>query len=174
MFCILDGAIQLIEGAWVNWETLYCPNVYCRCYGKPFGLGLLVNNGTRYGQPQALCKAWGSSIALRTATAYYGLDADPAIFETAVRALAEGNSLRATGRMVQIDKDTVCAWLDRAAQHGRLVMLYLWSNLHMGASKTRWRGVESGAPGPTAHSPKPGEDVRDDRSRVHSSACPPL
>lgn len=129
MFCILDGAIQLIEGAWVNWETLYCPNVYCRCYGKPFGLGLLVNNGTSYGQPQALCKACGSSIALRTATAYYGLDADPAIFETAVRALAEGNSLRATGRIVQIDKDTVCAWLDRAAQHCRLVMLYLWSNL---------------------------------------------
>ncbi len=68
---------------------------------------------------------------MRTATAYYGLDADPAIFETAVRALAEGNSLRTTGRIVQIDKDTVCAWLDRAARHCRLVMLYLWSNLHV-------------------------------------------
>ncbi len=68
---------------------------------------------------------------MRTATAYYGLDADPAIFETAVRALAEGNSLRTTGRIVQIDKDTVCAWLDHAARHCRLVMLYLWSNLHV-------------------------------------------
>lgn len=68
---------------------------------------------------------------MRTATAYYGLDADPAIFETAVRALAEGNSLRATGRIVQIDKDTVCAWLDRAARHCRLVMLYWWSNLQV-------------------------------------------
>lgn len=115
----------------MNWETLYCPNVHCRCYGKPFGLGLLVKNGTSYGQPQALCKACGSRIALRTATAYYGLDADPAIFETAVRALAEGNSLRTTGRIVPIDKDTVCAWLDRAARHCRLVMLYLWSNLHV-------------------------------------------
>lgn len=28
---------------------------------------------------------------------------DPAIFETAVQALAEGNSLRATTRIVQID-----------------------------------------------------------------------
>jgi IS1 family transposase len=60
-----------------------------------------------------------------------GLEADSAVFETAVRALAEGNSLRATARIVQIDKDTASRWLDRAAQHCRLVMLYLWHNLHV-------------------------------------------
>src|ERR671923_1256138 len=49
----------------------------------------------------------------------------------AVRALAEGNSLRATARIVQIDKDTACDWLNRAAQHCRVVMLYLWRNLHV-------------------------------------------
>jgi IS1 family transposase len=63
---------------------------------------------------------------LHYGTASFGLDAAPAVFETAVRALAEGNSLRSTGRSVQIDKDTACAWLDRAAQHCRLVMLSLW------------------------------------------------
>jgi len=68
---------------------------------------------------------------LRYGTAYLGLDADPAIFETAVRALAEGNSLRATARIVQIDKDTACDGLDRAAQQARLVMLYLWRHLHV-------------------------------------------
>jgi len=61
---------------------------------------------------------------------YLDLHADPAIFETAVRALAEGNSIRATARIVQVDKDTACEWLDRAAQHCRLVMLYLWGDLH--------------------------------------------
>jgi len=64
-------------------------------------------------------------------TAYYGLDADPAIFETAVRALAEGNALRATARIVQVDKDTVCAWLHRVAYHCRTVMLYFWHDLHV-------------------------------------------
>lgn len=59
------------------------------------------------------------------------LEADPAIFETAVRALAEEISLRATARIVQIDKDTACDWLDRAAQHCLVVMLYLWRNLHI-------------------------------------------
>jgi transposase-like protein len=43
------------------------------------------------------------------------LHADPAIFEMAVRALAEGNSIRATARIVQVDKDAVCAWLGASA-----------------------------------------------------------
>jgi len=47
------------------------------------------------------------------------------------RSLAEGNSIRAAARIVQVDKDAVCEWLDRAAQHCRLVMLSLWRNLHV-------------------------------------------
>ena len=65
------------------------------------------------------------------ATAYYNLASDPLIFETAVRALAEGNSIRATGRILQVDKDTVCDWLNRAALQCRLVVLYLWNRLHV-------------------------------------------
>jgi len=38
-------------------------------------------------------------------TAYDGLDADRAIFESAVRTLAEGNVLGATARSVQGDED---------------------------------------------------------------------
>ena len=52
---------------------------------------------------------------LRYGTAYFELEADPAIFDIAIRALAEGNSLRSTARIVHSDKDTVGAWLDRAA-----------------------------------------------------------
>jgi len=115
----------------MDWESLYCPDRSCRYYGIPFHQGFMVKNGKSHGQPQALCKACGGSISLRYGTAYLGLEADPAIFETAVRALAEGNSLRATGRIVQVDKDTICDWLDRAGQHCRLVMLYLWRSLHV-------------------------------------------
>jgi IS1 family transposase/transposase-like protein len=115
----------------MNWETLYCPNRHCRYYGIPFYEGQMVKNGSSYGQQQGLCKACGSSVSVRYGTAYYDLEADPAIFEMAVRALAEGNSLRATARIVQIDKDTACDWLDRAAQHCRMVMLYLWRHLRV-------------------------------------------
>jgi len=113
----------------MDWETLYCPNYFCRYYGVPFHEGVLVKNGSSHHQKQALCRACGKSVSVRYGTAYWDLNADPTIFETAIRALAEGNSLRSTARIVQIDKDTAGEWLNRAAQHCRLVMLYLWRDL---------------------------------------------
>jgi IS1 family transposase len=68
-------------------------------------------------------------VSIRSGTAYWDLNADTTIFEFAVRALAEGNSLRSTARIVQIDKDTACDWWHRAATHCRLVMLSLWQDL---------------------------------------------
>ncbi len=70
-------------------------------------------------------------MALSYATAYYGLESDPALFETAVRALAEGNAIRATGRLVPIDKNTGGDWLNRAALHCRAVALSFWGHLHV-------------------------------------------
>ena len=64
-------------------------------------------------------------------TAYFDLHADPALFEFAIRALAEGNSIRSTARIVQIDKDTVCSWLSRAAHQCWKVTLYHWHELHV-------------------------------------------
>lgn len=88
-----------------------------------------MKNGSTRGQKQARCQACGRSVALTYGTAYFDLDAEPALFDTVIRALAEGNGLRATGRIVQIDKDTVADWLQRAAVHCRAVMLYLWDGL---------------------------------------------
>jgi hypothetical protein len=48
-------------------------------------------------------------VAWSYGTAYDRLKADRALFEMAVRALAEGNALRATARIVQVEKETVCA-----------------------------------------------------------------
>ncbi len=97
----------------MDWETLYCPNGRCEHYGKPFKTGRLARNGSSRGEPQARCRTCGSTVTLRDGKAYYGLEAEPVQFETALRALAEGHSLRATARIIGVDKDTVCAWLDR-------------------------------------------------------------
>jgi hypothetical protein len=56
------------------------------------------------------------------------LHTEPAVFEVAFRALAEGHALRSTARIVHVDKDTAGNWLDRAAYHCRQVLLYLWRN----------------------------------------------
>ena len=113
----------------MDWETLYCPNSRCEHYGKPFKIAWLVRNGSSRSEPQARCQVCGSSVTLSYGTAYYGLGTDPLIFETALRALAEGNSLRATARIVEVDKELVRGWLDRAARQCRAVMLYLWRDL---------------------------------------------
>jgi len=99
----------------MDWDILYCPRRHCRGYGKPFAQGYLVKNGPSRGQPRAWCTACEARVVLRYGTAYDGLEADPVIFETAVRARAEGNALRATARIVHVDKDTVCTWLHRVA-----------------------------------------------------------
>jgi hypothetical protein len=115
----------------MDWETLYCPNHDCRSYGKPFAQGYLVKNGTSRGQPRAWCKACEASVVLSDGMAYDGLEAESAIFETAVRALAEGNAIRATARIVHVAKDTVCAWLHRVACPCRTVLLSFWHDLHV-------------------------------------------
>ena len=115
----------------MDWETLYCPNRHCRYYGVPFRQAMLVKNGSSHGHRQAWCRACGRRIALTYGTAYFDLNAHPAIFELAIRALAEGNSIRSTARIVQIDKDTVCSWLSRAAHQCWSVTLYHWHQLHV-------------------------------------------
>jgi len=100
----------------LDWGTLYCPNRDCQYYGKPFKIGRLVRNGSSRGEPQARGQTCGSSVTLSYGTAYYGLGTDPVKFETARRARAEGNSLRATARIVEVDSDRVSGWLDRAAR----------------------------------------------------------
>ncbi|MBF0584158.1 MAG: helix-turn-helix domain-containing protein [Magnetococcales bacterium] len=76
-----------------------------------------------------MCRSCGRSVFLRYGTAYFGLESDPAIFEMATRALAEGNSLHSTARIVGIDPETVHDWLDMSAQHCRQVMMYFWRDL---------------------------------------------
>jgi len=84
----------------MDWKSLYCPNRLCQYYGCPFSQGRMVKNGSCHGQEQALCRACETNISIRYGTAYLDLHADPAIFETAVRALAERNAIRATARIV--------------------------------------------------------------------------
>ena len=73
--------------------------------GKPYTTGRVVQHGRSHGAPQAHGKGWRCREALRDGPASDGLDADRAIFESAVRTLAEGNRLCATARIVQVDED---------------------------------------------------------------------
>ena len=115
----------------MDFFTSYCPNEQCSHYGlRGFG-GHLVRRGYDKGIPRLLCNVCKQSFSVRHGTAYFDLNVEERIFTIAVRALAEGNSLRGTGRIVDVDKDTVCAWLDRVGRHCRAVTAYLFHNLHI-------------------------------------------
>jgi len=67
-------------------ETLSGPHHGGRGSGKPFAQGYWVKNGPSRGPPRAWCNACEASVVLRYGTAYDGLEAAPAICETAGRA----------------------------------------------------------------------------------------
>src|SRR5262249_12193691 len=99
-FCATATAVMVL----LHWETLYCLHQHGQGDGQPCNTGRVMQHSCSHGEPQAYGKGWGSREALSYGTAYDGLDADRAIFESAVRTLAEGNTLRATARIVQVDE----------------------------------------------------------------------
>jgi IS1 family transposase len=76
-----------------------------------------------------LCKVCRRSFCERRGTVFFGCKTAPEKICQALAALAEGLSLRATARVFGVDKDTVCAWLKKAAAHSEQVSDYLMRNL---------------------------------------------
>jgi IS1 family transposase/transposase-like protein len=115
----------------MEFTTSYCPNPQCTHYGQR-GFGAhLVRRGADRGISRLLCTRCEGTLSARQGTAYCGVRAEEPNYTIAMRALAEGNSLRGTGRIVAIDKDTVCDWLDRAGRHCRAVTTSLFDTLHI-------------------------------------------
>ena len=114
----------------MEFTTCYCPHPQCSHYGRRGGAHL-VRRGLDRGIPRLLCTKCQGTFSARQGTAYFGMHAEEPNYTMAMRALAEGNSLRGTGRIVEVDKDTVCDWLDRAGRHCRAVTTYLFDNLHI-------------------------------------------
>lgn len=112
-------------------STCYCPNPDCSHYGARGWGQHLIRNGSARGVPRLKCTMCKRTFSIRHGTTYFGLRAGAGNYTIAMRALAEGNSLRGTGRIVDVDKDTVCDWLDRAGRHCRAVTCSLFDNLHI-------------------------------------------
>ena len=115
----------------MEFTTCYCPHPQCTHYGQR-GFGThLVRCGADRGIPRLLCTMCQGTFSVRQGTAYFGIRVEEPNYTIAMRALAEGNSLRGTGRIVAVDKDTVCDWVDRAGRHCRAVTTYLFDTLHI-------------------------------------------
>ena len=90
----------------LHWETLSCLHQHGQGDGQPWKTRRMVPHGRSHDAPQTHGKGWGCREALSYETVSDGLDTDRAIFESAVRTLVEGNTVRATARIVQVDEET--------------------------------------------------------------------
>lgn len=112
-------------------KTCYCPNRACQKYRIQGQGSQLVHRGFDNSIPRLQCAMCKTTFSIRQDTAYLGIRSDEGIFTIAMRALAEGNSIRGTARIVDIDKDLVTAWLDHAAFHCMVVIQSFFRHLHI-------------------------------------------
>jgi transposase-like protein len=118
-----------------DFSMYFCPYEACSNYGKVGADNQVIGSGC-YGKhhTQLLrCKVCQRTFSARRGTPLFGLKADEQTFYEAIACLAEGNGIRATARIKNVDKDTVAAWLDKASQHVEAVSRYLMVNLHFEA-----------------------------------------
>ena len=112
-------------------ETCYCRNVDCPYYGD-IGQGARLRfHDWHDGTARFRCTPCGHLVSARAGTAYAGLRTVEWAYQSGARHLAEGTSIRATGRLLNMDKDPVCHWLPRLGEHCHQLMNYFFRNLHL-------------------------------------------
>lgn len=119
----------------IDTSMYFCPYEECSNYGKVGVDNQIVGSGC-YGKHQTQllkCKVCQRTFSARRGTPLFKLKTDEQTFYDVIACLAEGNGIRATGRIKNVDKDTVARWLEKASQHVEAVSRYLMVNLHFGA-----------------------------------------
>ena len=112
-------------------DTCYCHTVGCQFYGLVGQQSRLVFRDWHDDAPRFRCTHCDNLVGARTGTAYAGIRTDESTYQSGARHLAEGTSIRATGRLLNLDKDTVCHWLPLLGAHCNRVMSYFFRNLHV-------------------------------------------
>jgi transposase-like protein len=109
----------------------YCPNENCKSFG-------LRNNGNiayrgKYGKDKSrdlmYCKMCGKRFAATQASALFGLHLSELNIRQIIHHAAEGVGVRATARLLDLDKDTVNRVILRAGEHCAAVLSGLLSSL---------------------------------------------
>ena len=115
----------------MDYTTCYCRNRQCSLFGKTGPTLQLRPYDWQRAGPRFQCGVCQAVVSASTGTAYAGIRTDWGIYRRGAKALAEGLSIRATGRLVEVDKDTVNHWLPVLGDHGQGVMNYFFRDLHL-------------------------------------------
>lgn len=116
----------------VDISQKFCPNESCKDFGRR-GLNNISIRG-KYGKdnrPLLYCRTCGKRFADTHGTAFFGLHLDTNQVQQIVHHAAEGVGVRATARLLGIDKDTVNRAILRAGEHCKGVLSDLLKSLHL-------------------------------------------
>jgi transposase-like protein len=114
-------------------DNSFCPNRNCKDFG-------LRNHGNiryrgKYGKDKSkdllYCKTCGKRFASTRATAFFGLHLSEEKIGQIIHHAAEGVGVRATARLLGLDKDTVNRVILRAGEHCQLVLSSLLRSLKL-------------------------------------------
>ncbi len=113
-------------------EGLYCPHPACSLFGQVEECQL--ERHAYYGLDQKviyLCRACRKTFSETRGTFFFGLRTPRQKILTALAMIAEQGGIRATGRAMGVDKDTIQMWVERAGRHVEEVSAYLTVNCHL-------------------------------------------
>jgi hypothetical protein len=110
----------------------FCPHTNCDYRGW-LGLNNLRGNGHPNGGPwrQFHCTSCEGYFLEHHGTIFHGKQAEVELIVRVLMCLAEGLGIGATGRVFEVEANTVLHWLIEAAEHLRAFSAYFLCDLHV-------------------------------------------
>ena len=114
-------------------EQCFCPNEQCKDYGlRGHGnIGIRAKYGKDKNRDLLYCRACGKRFAASRASALFGLQLPAETIRQIIHHAAEGVGVRATARLLGLDKDTVNRVILRAGEHCARVLAGLLTSLQL-------------------------------------------
>lgn len=114
-------------------EQYFCPNEQCKDYGLRRKGNIAVRG--KYGKDKSrdllYCRTCGKRFAATRASALFGLHLSSETVQQIIHHAAEGVGVRATARLLEMDKDTVNRVILRAGEHCARVLSDLLTSLEL-------------------------------------------
>ena len=114
-------------------EQCFCPNEQCKDYGLRSQGNIAVR--AKYGKDKSrdllYCRTCGKRFAATQGSALFGFHIPAEMIQQIIHHAAEGVGVRATARLLGMDKDTVNRVILRAGEHCAHVLSGLLTSLHL-------------------------------------------
>lgn len=114
-------------------DNAFCPNEQCKDYGLRHRGNIRYRGkyGKKKNKDLLYCATCGKRFAATRDTAFFGLHLSEESIGQIIHHAAEGVGVRATARLLGLDKDTVNRVILRAGEHCQLVLSSLLRSLKL-------------------------------------------